>query len=306
MRARVPFALLTLLLAGCGLGPGEERSGAGAALRVTRDFGRERLHTAKLERVREGETVMRFLRSSVRVKTRHGGRFVQAIDGVAGRGSVGRTDWFYFVNGVEAGVGAAEYELSPGDVVHWDYRRWDAAMRVPAIVGAFPEPLRRGLRGKRFPVRVECEDATSFPCREVKRRLRTLGVKATGASLGAPFTRNLARVIVARWTAARAVPGTPTLEEGPQRSGVFARFSRGGRALELLDGAGKTARVAPASTGLVAALAPSEDEIVWLVTALDERGLSAAARALDERTLRDAYSVALGPEGPLKLPLERR
>jgi Domain of unknown function (DUF4430) len=297
-----------LSLAGCGLGPGAEREG-GAELRVTRDFGREAIASKRIERVREDETVMRALRSRFDVSTRFGGRFVQSIGGVSGKGPGGRSDWFYFVNGIEASVGAAEYELSPGDVVQWDYRRWDAAMRVPAIVGAYPEPLLHGVKGERFPVRVECSDASSSACALVKQRLRGQGVKATGASLGAQGTRDVLRVVVAPWARARQLGSVSALDEGPSASGVFARFEDGGRRLELLDDGGHGARSQGAGAGLLAALAPAEDQIVWLVTGTDERGVGAAAHALRERPLRDAYAVAAGPGGVERLPLpagERR
>ena len=305
---RRPPALLVLCclaLAGCGLGEGAEREG-GAEVRVTRDFGGERLGAARTDAVREGETVMRLLRSRFDVETRYGGGFVQSIDGVAGRGPAGDVDWFYFVNGVEGSVGAAEYELSPGDVVQWDYRRWDGAQRVSAIVGAFPNPFRRGPEGRRFPVRVECEDAAGPACVEAKRRLRERGVRATGATIGTQGTDGVARIVVAKWPRARLVPEVASLAEEPAESGVFARVTGGGRRLELLAPDGKAARTASAGTGLVAAMAPSEKEIVWVVTALDERGLAAAARALDERALRDAYAVAASPRGVEKLPLRGR
>ena len=293
--------LACLALAGCGFGPGKERAG-GAELRVTRDFGRLTMGDVKVRKVREGQTVMRLLRSHFDVKTRYGGGFVQSIRGLAGKGAGGRQDWFYFVNGVEAGVGAADYELSPGDVVQWDYRRWDAAMRVPAIVGAFPEPFRHGLHGKRFPVRVECEAAPSAPCRAAKSRLRAEGSEATGASLGTSGTEKVIRVVVAKWPRARTVSAAALLEQGPRRSGVFARYTRAG--LELLGEDGRPVRRASPGTGLVAALAPS-GSIVWLVTALDDRGLLAAARALDQRDLRDAYAVAVTQAGSERLPLRR-
>jgi hypothetical protein len=302
MRRLGALVACALALAGCGLGQGDEREG-GAELRVTRSFGRELLGSARLEKLREDQTVMRFLRSQFDVQTRYGGRFVQAIEGLSGTGPGGRRDWFYFVNGIEAGEGAADYELSPGDVVQWDYRRWDAAMRVPAIVGAFPEPFKRGRDGRRFPVRVECEEATSAACRAAKRRLRELGIRATGASLGAAGTSHVIRVVVARWQRARLVQAVAALQDGPGETGVFARPARGGKALELLDEGGEVARRAPPGTGLVAALSPSEDEFVWVVTALDESGLEAAAGALDAKSLRDAYAVAITPSGALKLPL---
>ena len=98
----------------------------------------------RLDKVHEGDTVMRMLRSKFDVTTRFGGRFVQSIDGLAGQGAGGQVDWFFFVNGVEADKGAAEWHVSPGDRIQWDRRDWGAAMRVPAIVGAYPAPFTTG------------------------------------------------------------------------------------------------------------------------------------------------------------------
>jgi hypothetical protein len=289
-------------LAGCGLGAGEEREGA-AALQITRDFGAETLATARVEPVREDETVMRFLRREADIETRFGGRFVQAIEGLRGGGAGGTRDWFFWVNGLESSVGAAEYELSPGDRVQWDYRNWKAAMRVPAIVGAFPEPFRNGIEGKRRPVRVECEESESEACKLVKERLRDRGVAATGSSLGATGTENVIRVVVGKWPAVRLVQALAEIEEGPEASGVFARFSDDGGALELLDENGRSADVRRCCSGLVAAVASSEEEIVWAVTGLDDRGVLAAARSLDESILRGAFAVAITPRAERRLPL---
>jgi hypothetical protein len=292
------------LPAGCGLGEGDEQAG-GATLRVTRDFGRQELGSAASDTLREGGTVMRFLRSEFDVKTRFGGGFVQSIDGLTGDGSGGRRDWFFFVNGIESDVGAAEYELSPGDRVQWDLRRWGAAMRVPAIVGAYPEPFRSGIQGKRRPVRVECEDVETEPCRDAKDALGRAGVPVSGSSLGAPGTETVTRLVVARWPQARIVRGAADLEDGPQTSGVFARFGGDGRSLELLDENGEVARtIRPGDgTALVAALRPRDAELIWLVTALDEAGLDSGVAALKEKRLRDAFAVAVTGRTVERLPL---
>lgn len=311
---RVRGLLAALLLAacgpvavGCGFGEGDEREG-GATVRVTRDFGHSELGAARVARVREDQTVMRLLRSEFDVDTRFGGRFVEGIDGVEGKGAGGQVDWFYFVNGVEAGVGAAEYELSPGDRVQWDYRDWSAAMRVPAIVGAFPEPFLHGLEGERRPVRVECEDSDAPVCDEAKEQLERVGVSSSSSSLGAPGTETITRLVVARWPRARIVRGASGLEDGPEATGVFARFEPGRRVLDLLDESGETARrVEPGDgVGLVLAMRPRADELVWLVTALDERGLEAGVRALAENRLRDAFAVAVTGRTVQKLPLAER
>ena len=309
-RARALLAALLVAglaptAAGCGLGEGNERAGGGATLRVTRDFGHEEIGSTRLDSVREGETVMRMLRSDFDVTTRYGGRFVQSIDGVKGEGAGGQVDWFFWVNGLEADKGAAEWEVLPGDRIQWDHRDWSATMRVPAIVGAYPEPFASGTEGKRRPVRVECERIGSPPCDAARERLRGEGVSTSGSSLGAPGTEAVTRLVVARWARARIVRGAAGLEEGPEATGVFARFSRDGSSLELLDEHGDTARrVKPGDgVGLVLALQPRAEELVWIVTALDDEGLEAGVRALDERKLRDAFAVAATGDRVEKLPL---
>jgi hypothetical protein len=309
-RARALLAALLVAglapaAAGCGLGEGNERAGGGATLRVTQDFGHRELGSTRLERVREGETVMRMLRSDFDVTTRFGGRFVQSIDGLKGEESGGQVDWFFWVNGIEADKGAAEWEVLPGDRIQWDRRDWSAAMRVPAIVGAFPEPFANGIQGKRRPVRVECEQVGSAPCDEARQRLRDQGVSTSGSSLGAPGTEAVTRLVVARWPRARVVRGAAGLEDGPETTGVFARFSRDGNSLELLDDHGDTARRVKRGegVGLVLALQPRAEELVWLVTALDAEGLEAGVRALNEQKLRNAFAVAVTGDRVEKLPL---
>jgi Domain of unknown function (DUF4430) len=297
--------VFSLTAAGCGLGEGEERGSAAVEMRVTRDFGHDLLGTARIDSVREGETVMRMLRSDFDIDTRYGGRFVQAIDGLEGSGAGGNEDWFYWVNGVEGSVGAAEFELSPGDRVQWDWRTWGAAMRVPAIVGAYPEPFVHGLEGKRRPVRVECGSGESQVCRDARAALEEAGASPSGASLGAPGTETVTRLAVARWPEARIVRGAPGLEQGPETTGVFARFDPDGRSIELLDEQGEVARtIHPGDgVGIVLAMRPLEDELVWLATGLDDEGVAAAVRALDAKDLRDAFAVAVDGRTVEKLPL---
>jgi hypothetical protein len=147
MRRLVALLCLVAALTGCG---GSDDGGE-ATLWVTRDRGAEVLATAS---VPAGVTAMRALRSEADVDTSYGGRFVRSIEGVAGDAGAKR-DWFFFVNGVEADRGAAEYRLRPGDVLWWDYRSWAGEdMREPVVVGAFPEPFLHGYDGRVRPVAV--------------------------------------------------------------------------------------------------------------------------------------------------------
>ena len=64
------------------------------------------------------------------------------------------------MNGIESPVGSAERPVAGGDRIWWDHRDWTDAMRVPAVVGSWPEPFLQASAGEeRLPVRVECAGA---------------------------------------------------------------------------------------------------------------------------------------------------
>ncbi|HEX8745363.1 MAG TPA: DUF4430 domain-containing protein [Thermoleophilaceae bacterium] len=248
----------------------------------------------------EGDTVMRFLEKTHDVETSFGGGFVDSIDGVKGDKAAQR-DWFYFVNGIEASKGAADFGLSSGDRIQWDYRSWRAAMRVPAIVGAFPEPMVSGREGRRLPVRVQCEKPGGSACRDVLTRLDEQGVVAAASALQGQAGEDSIRVLVGRWAVLREVRGAAAIERGPRASGVFARFR--GDALELLGDDGRVARTAPPGTGLVAATENESSGIVWVVTGVDDDGVARAAESMEERKLHGAYALAETPAESVRLPV---
>jgi hypothetical protein len=147
---------------------------------VTRDRGGEVL---LVRAVPAGLTAMQALKRVADVKTRYGGRFVQAVNGIEGSASAGR-DWFYFVNGIEADRGAAEYRLHPGDIEWWDYRGWSGSGQVRAVVGAFPEPFLHGYGGKRPPAAVSCHvPRLESTCSRLARIIRADGGPSADANV---------------------------------------------------------------------------------------------------------------------------
>ena len=138
----ITLAALSVAFAGCGTGTG---SSGEATVWVTRDRG---AHVMQVEKVPAGLTALQGLDRVADLKTRYGGRYVRAVDGLAEHGN---SSWFYYVNGYLADQGSAEYRLRAGDVEWWDYRAWRDPLQDAVVVGTFPEPLLHGYGGKRRP-----------------------------------------------------------------------------------------------------------------------------------------------------------
>jgi hypothetical protein len=302
---RPALAAIAAALAGCGLGPGPSSEGT-ATLTVTRDYGAKPMVEASVSEPDESETVLRMLDREADIETRYGGGFVQSIEGVAGESRGGRRfDWFYYVNGVEAPIGSAERSVAGGDRVWWDHRDWTNAMRVPAVVGSWPEPfLQSAAHGDRLPVRVECAGARA-ECGKAADRLSDEGVSVSEARFGRPASGEALRVLVGPWRAVRRDPGAAQIDRGPAPSGVFARFEGGGdeHALVALDvGADPAARLG-AGAGLVAAVRDGERPPTWVVSGVDDAGVGAAVGALDTAVLRDRYALVVGAGSDATLPV---
>lgn len=310
----IALLLAALAAAGCGLGSG---AGVGSVeLAVTREYGTVPALRRSLE-AKESDTVMRLLERSARIETRYGGGYVHSIGGVAEeeRGS-DPYDWFFYVDGTESPVGAADVEAKGGERVWWDYRDWAVTNHVPAVVGSWPAPFADGIAGKRDPVAVECDGGGSA-CAVTRAALEGEGVDlATGSPKGA------IRVLVGPWSRVREDPAAHLIERGPAESGVYASFetgirpfggmsqertnAEGGWELVALDEGGNEARHLGPGAGLVAATSRYGGPPVWVVTGGTAAAVRSAAEALDAQHLRDHYAVAIEGGQVTPLPVEGR
>jgi hypothetical protein len=248
--------------------------------------------------VNESDTVMRFLEANDEIETRYGGGFVKSIDGVSEAERGGHPyDWFFYVNGVESPVGAAEVSLGGGERIWWDNHNWSASEGVPAVVGSWPAPFTTGWEGHAPVVAVECEGGGAA-CGAVTAALEKENVKVA-ASKGA------IRVLVGPWAKLRSDPAAALLEKGPGESGIYANFesSQGGWHLIGLGEDGKKARTFGADVGLVAATRRYEGPPVWVVTGATNAAVRAAAASLTTADLRDHYAVASEAGAVTPLPL---
>ncbi|MGI8461185.1 MAG: DUF4430 domain-containing protein [Solirubrobacterales bacterium] len=289
-------------LAGCGFGEGKT-SGGEATMTVSRDYGAERLVEATTVDPPLTDTVMRFLDREAEIETRYGGGFVETINGISGASEAERrTDWFFYVNGSESPVGAADVRLAADVRVWWDHHDWTDVIRVPAVVGSWPAPFSTTPPGE--PAELVCAASEVSACDHVLGRIEEAGgevdpVEAPAAEGGRPV------VLVGAWDDLRENADARALEGTPARSGVFARFRPAGDGWEIepYDAALEPGSALGAGAGLIAAVEGEPEQPVWVVTGTDDAGLSAAAEALSGEALTDRFSVVIAAgEEPQALP----
>jgi hypothetical protein len=238
-RTRAWLLLVALVLAGCGeekLRPPPPAAAPAARLVVTEGFGSRLVRDA---RVAPAQSVMDALRGVAEVRTAYQGSYVQSIDGTAGSLAGGR-DWFYFVNGIAADMGADEFVLRDGDETWWDYRRWGRYQSVPVVVGSWPEAVRA-----RLP-----RPATG---RLGRRAARRPAARRRGAGRGRRGDERLAlaRRVGADADLRRSDPAWRRAVADPGRSGLTAWID--GDAVRVWNAAGQAEAVAEA-TAVVAAV----------------------------------------------------
>jgi hypothetical protein len=295
-------ALATVLACGgCQLGPGAPTKGV--SLTVTGGFGSRHVSTVSRSKVPGSETVMRMLERSFKISTRYGGGFVQSINGLAPSGA--RSDWFYYVNGVQAAQGAATTAVHAGDHIWWDLHDWSATDNVPAVVGSFPEPFTNGIGGKRYPVTLECATDLDAACRQVTKALTAQHIPASSQLLGTGSGPATLGLVVGTWSEIHAEVAAELVAHGPSASGVYARFSGpGGDALQLLAPDGHVARTLGAGAGLIAATADTSSVPTWMITGTNRAGVLAAARALTPQSLRDHFALAIDGAAHVPVPVQ--
>lgn len=314
-------ALAVASMAGCApAAPSGAAGAAGAAstasgssptetvtLRITKDFGRTVLREVTATPA-PGESVLSLLTKNAKVKTAYGGGFVNSIDELAssytGLG-VKQEDWFYVVNGIQPSCGAGEYTLAPGDSVWWDYRSWEFAVAIPAVVGQYPHPFV-GRAGDAADV----EPASGGSPTDVlsSSRASVLG-DAVADVLGhvganevrqAPLSRATARpngrhaVTIGRMSDIVDVPWIREALSDPGRSGTFARIGPGDR-LMLVDTRGRPHDI-PAGMGAVLATGgETPGTALWIVTGTGDAGVRAAANVIidNPETFAGRFGVAV-------------
>jgi hypothetical protein len=284
------IAVLAVAVGVVAGGCGEQvDQGQAASLAVTQDFGQKVVLPAKSTQITPGLTAMRQLQKSAKVATSYGGRFVSAIDGLAGSAGAGN-DWLFYVDGTQSDSGAAAWRVKAGQRIQWDFHQWRDITAPEAIVGAFPRPLSS--EG----VKLVCKPASSAACDLVRKQFPRDSA-----------ARDAATVVVGGWDDIAKLKGVPDLSLPAIDNGAFASFTGkpGARTIEVLGANGEIQRNIVPVVGLIAA-SKNGNELTWLITGIDANGAAAAAKHLLTRELRNKFALAvMGDAESDPLPIQQ-
>jgi hypothetical protein len=289
-----------------GIIPPEEtespvETGLTVSVVITTNFGEPAL-VEQTVTVEEGISALDVLPQVTSVETKYGGGFVSSIAGLSSRyGGAGsqKEDWFFYINGMAVNTGAGAYLLLPGDVEHWDYHDWSFRQFIPAIIGDFPEPFLHGHGGQIYPTLVVYQDGREEAARRIADRLAELGVADISLRHPDELTANEQESGNLILLGDGEFELIKELNEPWDRLGFYAHFEDG--CLAVYDAAGQPAQDYEVGAGLIQATQNiwnpkgigASENVVWMVTGLDEVGISAAVDTLVGSECEFKYACAI-------------
>lgn len=276
-------------------------------LLVTRDYG-ETVIFNEWVAVQDQQDAFSLTESYLDVKTSYGGSFINSINGLesgyTGKMALKRTkqDWFFYINGVLAGSGAADVKIKSGDVVWWDYHNWGSAAFTPAMIGAFPHPFTSGVLLAFSPSAREAADLMAAGLN--RQGITRVQLQEVNDEL---FQKRPSPIIVLGLREElAAMSAIQALNSNPHRTGLFCGFSESG--FKLLDATMQEGReVAGGGCVCIEATASGMGDAnpLWLVVADDKQGLERAVEFISQGKIKPDYAwgVLLGQQGSTPLPL---
>ena len=163
------ISFILILTCACGKGNGSDGN---ICLTVTSNFGKYVVYEEQVQ-ISGDMSVMDVLKENLEVETAYSGGFVNSINGMKStfkdKGSSSKMDWFFYVNGFMAQVGADDYFPEDGDHIVWDYHRWSEKAYSNQIIGSFPKCFTRGYEGQSYPLEILYSGGFQMEAENVKK-----------------------------------------------------------------------------------------------------------------------------------------
>jgi len=292
-----------------------DATGETVHLWITRDFGGQTLFAEEVA-IEADDTVMDVLmRYGGEVKTAYGGGFVEAIQGLAsayrpGDDTSKKLDWFYYVNGTMADIGAAEFPVKAGDVIWWDYHDWSHYARVPAAVGSYPHPFQLPPDNRARELTIMHAPAFQAEAERLAKQIaadtgRTPALTAWDESV---FQEERELILVTDAKQLAASPFIIQLQGLKEQSGLLAGVSDEGIVAYSAQGQPTRTCVAAGCGLLMATTHPVYHLPLWILAGMEKEGLDKAIQSLQPFAGRIGeapgryFAVLFSEGGMIRLP----
>lgn len=297
--------MMAVLLIGCS--KPQTMEGKEIEILITRDFGKEKLDSKVLNFISE-TTVMDMMEDYFDIETAYGGSFVNSIGGLKSgftdEKSKKKMDWFYYINGRFAEIGAADYDILPGDIIIWDYHDWSSEVRMTSIIGAYPNNFVNDLEGNRMPTIIQYALGYEDEAKKIADYLKAKGADISvseGAAEGLGDEEGHT-ILIAPWDEIRRNEGVEDIYKNRNKTGLFFEIEEQVKVLDFnnqpVQRYEKAAVIASVSKGY------GSDGSLWMITGNDEGCIKEGAKLLYEKpeSLKGAFSLMLTNKEIINLP----
>ncbi len=294
-----------ILLTGCADNETGQAESRQLRILVTRDYGREIL-AEKIVAPSGDDTVMDLMQDNFNVETAYGGGFVNSIDGLKS-GYIGngnsqkkgtKNDWFYYVNGVMAEIGADQYMCEDVNTVSWDFHDWGGDMYVRTRINAWPDRLE----GRR----VEIAYGPDFEkeAGKIKEAAQKIGGYAVESSVESLDMEDLEKdaLFIGEWEDANKNEFIKEVFENRDKAGLYYVFNDEG--LLLFDNNGELSGIS--EKGAIAASIQKtygSEALVILIVGNDAGMIEKVVDVLlDSESMKGAFGIAVTEDGVSYVP----
>ncbi|SFG57215.1 protein of unknown function [Desulfotomaculum arcticum] len=280
---------------------------------VTQNYGHTKMFGRKVGLVKD-EVGMEVMFRNLDIQTAYGGGFVNAINGVESKYTFytgaerKKLDWFYWVNGILAPVGVAEYRPQPGDEIWWDYHNWDVTMFIPAVIGSYPQPFKSGFWGKNPGTVIMYTEPFKEGAQKLKQSLLEQGVKEIDVAAYNPSVlENPDKYYILLGTWGELSADSESLQKTNLKGkfiGVYIKFADG--KMQALNLQGQTVKTFDDTAGAIYAFAPGIGSVkpTWLVTGTGNAGVQSALDVLldDPSSITQFFGAVVTKNGVENVP----
>ncbi|MCG8538943.1 MAG: DUF4430 domain-containing protein [Clostridia bacterium] len=275
---------------------------------ISRDFGAEELDNKTIE-ISEDLSVIEVLEGNFDVKTAYGGGFINSINGLksgfTGMKDKKKVDWFYYVNGMLAHVGAGEYYLKPDDIVIWDYHDWSSSSYISSIIGAYPRNFINGYEEDNLKTEIIYSKDYGDEGNKLLDYLKERGLKAIEIEgLNGEELENgqVNSIVIGTWDDISGLSYIKDIYEAGKRSGLFFRFDKELQVLNYMGDGSKEYERGAVITSITKEY--GSKGTLWLITGNDERDIERAIKLLYEEPekIKGKFSVIVRDGEVMNVP----